>query len=87
MLSYEQARQIVLENITPAGIEQVDLVESVGRVLVEDIVAPWDMPLWDNSAMDGYAVRFADCHDVPCKLKVTRTGKSFQTVYEVEQVK
>ena len=71
MLSYEQARQIVLENITPAGVEQVDLVESVGRVLVEDIVAAWDMPLWDNSAMDGYAVRFADCHDVPCKLKVT----------------
>lgn len=71
MLSYEQARQTVLENITPAGIEQVDLIDAVGRVLVEDIVAPWDMPLWDNSAMDGYALRIADCGTVPCKLKVT----------------
>ncbi len=71
MLSYEQARQIVLENITPAGIEQADLVDAIGRVLVEDIVAPWDMPLWDNSAMDGYAVRSADCNQTPCKLKVT----------------
>lgn len=71
MLSYVEARQIILENITPAGIEQVDLVEAVGRVLVEDIVAPWDMPLWDNSAMDGYAVRVADCGEIPCSLKVT----------------
>ncbi|MDD2581517.1 MAG: molybdopterin molybdotransferase MoeA [Desulfuromonadaceae bacterium] len=71
MLSYEQARQVILENIAPAGVEQVDLVDAVGRVLVEDVVAPWDMPLWDNSAMDGYAVRRADCSRVPCKLKVT----------------
>lgn len=71
MLSYEQARQIILENITPAGVEQVDLVDAIGRVLVEDVVAPWDMPLWDNSAMDGYAVRVADCNESPCKLKVT----------------
>ena len=52
MLSYEEARQIILENITPAGIEQAGLIDSVGRVVTEDIVAPWDMPLWDNSAMD-----------------------------------
>jgi molybdopterin molybdotransferase len=71
MLSYEQARQIILENISPAGVEQADLVDAIGRVLVEDIVAPWDMPLWDNSAMDGYAVRIADCSEFPCRLKVT----------------
>lgn len=71
MLSYEQARQIILENITPAGVEQAELVDAIGRVLVEDVVAPWDMPLWDNSAMDGYALRSADCNEIPCKLKVT----------------
>ncbi|MDD2310481.1 MAG: molybdopterin molybdotransferase MoeA [Desulfuromonadaceae bacterium] len=71
MLSYEQARQIILENIAPAGVEQSELVDAIGRVLVEDVVAPWDMPLWDNSAMDGYAVRSTDCAEVPCKLKVT----------------
>lgn len=71
MISYEQARQTILDNITPAGIEQTDLVDAVGLVLAEDVVAPWNMPLWDNSAMDGYALRSADCADIPCKLKVT----------------
>lgn len=71
MLSFEQARQVILENITPAGIEQAGLLDAVGRVLALDITAPWDMPLWDNSAMDGYAVRSSDCGLIPCKLKVT----------------
>lgn len=71
MLSFEQARQVILENITPSGAEQVDLVDAVGRVLADDVVAPWDMPLWDNSAMDGYAVRMADCLEIPRKLMVT----------------
>ena len=65
MLSFEQARQVILENITPAGVEQVCLLDAVGRVLAEDVVAPWDMPLWDNSAMDGYALRSADCSGSP----------------------
>jgi molybdopterin molybdotransferase len=71
MLSYDQARKIILENITTTGIEQTDLVDSVGRLLVEDVVASWDMPLWDNSAMDGYAVRAVDCSKIPRNLNVT----------------
>lgn len=71
MLSFEQARKIIFENIVPVGVERVDLIEAVGRVLAEDMVAPWNLPLWDNSAMDGYAVRTADCLEIPCKLKVT----------------
>jgi len=71
MLSFEQARQVILENARPAGVEQVSLLDAVGRVLVHDMQAPWDMPLWDNSAMDGYAVRSADCRQTPCTLAVT----------------
>lgn len=71
MLSYDQARKVILENCFPAGVEQVSLLEAVGRVLAQDVAAPWDMPLWDNSAMDGYAVRSADCGQTPCTLKVT----------------
>jgi molybdopterin molybdotransferase len=71
MLSFQQARQTILENIAPLGSEQISLVDSVGRVLAEDVVAPWPMPLWDNSAMDGYAVRSEDCTDAPRRLKVT----------------
>jgi molybdopterin molybdotransferase len=71
MLSFEQARQTILENLAPIGTEQISLIDAVGRVLAECVAAPWDMPLWDNSAMDGYAIRSTDCAKVPCKLRVT----------------
>jgi molybdopterin molybdotransferase len=69
MPAFEEARSIILESVTPLGAENVELLEALGRVLAEDIVAPWDMPLWDNTAMDGYAVRAADCRE-PATLKV-----------------
>jgi molybdopterin molybdotransferase len=53
------------------GIERVELLDSLGRVLGEDIVAPWNIPLCNNSAMDGYAVQAADCTVVPASLRVT----------------
>ncbi len=71
MVSFEDARRIILENIQPLGSERVHLLEATGRILAEDVNAPWDMPSWDNSAMDGYAVRATDCTAVPCQLQVT----------------
>ena len=71
MVSFEEARSIILDCVQTVGIERVHLLEAVGRVLAEDLVAPWDMPLWDNSAMDGYAVRWQDCKNTPCTLRVT----------------
>ena len=61
MTNYEEARRTILEKVAPAGVERVLLLEAVGRVLAEDFAAPKDMPRWDNSAMDGFAVRSADC--------------------------
>ena len=71
MVSFEEARSIILSNTGSCGVERVQLQDAVGRVLAEDVSAPWDMPLWDNSAMDGYAVRSADCVEIPCRLTVT----------------
>ncbi len=71
MLSFEQARGVILENVRIAGTEQRSLEGSVGMVMAEDFIAPWDLPLWNNSAMDGFAVRLADCSKTPVKLKVT----------------
>jgi molybdopterin molybdotransferase len=71
MLSLEQARQVILDKVSSTGVEQVGLLDAVGRVLAHDIAAPWDMPQWDNSAMDGYAVCSADCGQIPCRLNVT----------------
>ncbi|MBE0596180.1 MAG: molybdopterin molybdotransferase MoeA [Desulfuromonadales bacterium] len=69
-LAFEEARTLILENITALGVERVHLLNAAGRVLAEDVAAPWDLPRWDNSAMDGYAVRAADCHG-PHALRVT----------------
>jgi molybdopterin molybdotransferase len=49
------------ERVRPvAGIEQRALAESLGAVLAEDLVAPFDVPPTDNAAVDGYAVYFDD---------------------------
>lgn len=61
MLGFEEARRIILGHVAALGPEVVPAVESVGRVLCAPLVAPWDLPLWNNSAMDGYAVRAEDC--------------------------
>ena len=60
MLSYEDARALVFEHVKPLEKEQRRLIESQGLALSEDIVAPYGMPLFDNSAVDGYAVQAAD---------------------------
>jgi len=59
-ISFEDARRLILTAVKPLDYEQVPLLNAAGRVLVEDFHAPWDMPRWDNSAMDGYAVCAVD---------------------------
>jgi len=71
MVSFEEARSIILDNVQTVGTERIHLLEAIGRVLAEDATAPWDLPLWDNSAMDGYAVCAGDCLTIPCRLRVT----------------
>lgn len=71
MTSFDEARNIILDAVSTIGAERVHLLDAVGRVLAEDMVAPRDMPLWNNSAMDGYAVTVADCLTLPCKLRVS----------------
>ncbi|MBM4135014.1 MAG: molybdopterin molybdotransferase MoeA [Nitrospira sp.] len=55
-----EAQKIVLDATLALGLEKVGLVESLGRVIGEDLVALRDNPPWDNSAMDGFAVRHED---------------------------
>jgi molybdopterin molybdotransferase len=61
MPSFEEARKLILERVSRMGTEKVFLLDAGGRVLAEDMTAPWDMPRYSNSAMDGYAVRADDC--------------------------
>lgn len=60
MLSVAEASAAIVADIRPLEIERVPLLESLGRVLGTNVTAPLTVPPWDNSAMDGYAVRAAD---------------------------
>lgn len=55
-----EAAGAMLEHITPLSLETVPLLDALDRVLAQDVVSPIDLPPWDNSAMDGYAVRSPD---------------------------
>ena len=59
-LSLEEALDAVVRGIVPLGLERVPLMQVIGRALAEPITSSIDLPLWDNSGMDGYAVRRAD---------------------------
>jgi molybdopterin molybdotransferase len=54
------AQKIVLDAAPVLGVEKISILDALGRVLGEDIVAERDNPPWDNSAMDGFAVRWED---------------------------
>ena len=60
MISVEEARERILTFFSRLGIERKPLLDALGQVLAEDIVAPFDIPPLDNTAMDGYAVRATD---------------------------
>lgn len=59
-LAFDEALARVLSAASPLGVEQVSLLDSLGRGLAEEIVAEATLPPWTNSAMDGYAVRAED---------------------------
>lgn len=60
MLSVEEARERILARFAPLPAEEVPLPDALGRVLAADAVASESLPLFANSAMDGYAVRSAE---------------------------
>lgn len=61
LLPIAEMERLIAERVAPvAEIEQVRLREAAGRVVARDLQAPLDLPSFDNSAVDGYAVRHAD---------------------------
>ena len=75
MYSVKEAESIIITQIKPQQeTEKVALEAAFGRILAEDIRSDLDFPYWDNSAMDGYAVRYEDVKDTnpenPVTLKI-----------------
>jgi molybdopterin molybdotransferase len=85
--SVEEARDAVFGAIAgPTPAETAWLIEARGRVTAEAVTSPIDLPPWDNSAMDGYAIRAGDVatatEDEPARLEVVgevRAGRAPDT--------
>jgi len=63
VITVEEAQQSVLDRIERLPSVPADILDTLGRVLAEDVVSDIDIAPFDNSAMDGYAVRAADIAD------------------------
>ena len=86
----EKAREHIRAFLSPVtGVERLNIRAALGRVLAEDVISPMNVPQHDNSAMDGYAVRFADLKtDAEATLKVIGTafaGKPYQGMLGPQQ--
>jgi len=75
-LSVAAAQQCVLESVVVFGAEQVKLEQSLGRVLAEEVCANRDLPPYDISAMDGYALRSVDLGNLPAALEIVEDIKA-----------
>ena len=73
LIEIEEARRAVLARVAVAASEPVPLEEALGRVLAEQVASADDVPGFDNSAMDGYAVRAAD---TPGRLRVVAESRA-----------
>ncbi|MDT8452070.1 MAG: molybdopterin molybdotransferase MoeA [Gammaproteobacteria bacterium] len=73
LISVDQARALILE---PAAAvepsEAIDIEDALSRILADDLRSTINVPGYDNSAMDGYALRSADCSEVGTALVVTQ---------------
>lgn len=76
-LSAAEAARRIVASVSPLPAELVPLRESLGRVLAEDVRSTVALPPWDNSSMDGYAVRAEDVRgasaDRPVRMRVVAT--------------
>jgi molybdenum cofactor synthesis domain-containing protein len=74
VLDLETALSRVLAALPSPRAELIPLTHAAGRVATESVLAPTDLPLFDNSAMDGYAVRADDVRtaraDAPVRLRI-----------------
>jgi len=73
LISVEQAIEKILSQAMPVEeTESVDILDALNRVLSDDLRSAIDVPGYDNSAMDGYAVRSEDCQSAGSELPVTQ---------------
>lgn len=69
-ITFEETRELIKQNTPRLNSIYIPVLNSVGFVLADDIFSPVDLPLWTNSAVDGYAIRTDSLKQIPTKLKI-----------------
>jgi molybdopterin molybdotransferase len=91
MISVAEAIQIVIEQTQVLGTERVPIQDALGRVLAQDVIADTDLPPFDRSQMDGYAVRSEETKSAPVRLRIvgeSAAGKGWhQEMHEGEAIR
>src|SRR5439155_9294633 len=81
-LSVHEASAQILAAVAPLPVERVRVADALGRVLAHEVRSPIAHPPWDNSSMDGYALRAVDVagasRDTPVVLPVSETVRAGQ---------
>ncbi|MEW6144653.1 MAG: gephyrin-like molybdotransferase Glp [Thermodesulfobacteriota bacterium] len=80
MVTVKEAQKLVLDNTRPLGEIEVSVEDALGLVLSSDVISPVNLPLFTNSAMDGYAARSEDTVSAapgsPVRLRVVSTVRA-----------
>jgi molybdopterin biosynthesis enzyme len=85
MISIAEALKIIERETRSLETETIDLENSVGRILAEVIVADMNLPPFDRSQMDGFAIKSKDTRNAPVRLKIigeSAAGKGFDGVIQ-----
>ena len=77
MLSVKEAKNNLFKSIGQMAASQIDIEDSVGYILADDIFSPIDIPSFDQSAMDGYAV-------VASKTSLANEQFTFESIGELK---
>lgn len=80
MIAISEALKIIRRETSALPAETIDLEKSVGRVLAQNVKADMDLPPFDRSQMDGFAVKSKDTKNAPARLKIigeSIAGKGF----------
>lgn len=70
MIPVSKALKTITRETPTLGVKRIALEDAIGRVLAEDIIADSDLPPFNRSQMDGYAVKAADTRETPVTLKL-----------------
>jgi len=86
MVSINEALQIIYKEVTPKSREIIPIEASVGRIVAKDYKARFDLPRFDNSAMDGYAVKVDDADTIVQLKEITYAGDEPEALFNQGEV-